>query len=245
MRFLLLFLLLQWSLVTWVHGDEQPLMVEVADPFIEMHTGPGRGYPIFHVVARGEQVEILTRKTDWIKVQESSGKQGWVHRRQMTETLQPSGEKLEIKDATQDDFTSRSWEMGGSIGDFEGADVITLYGAYHFTDNLSTEGYFSQVLGSFSSSSLIGINVVHQPFPEWRISPFFSLGTGIIDTRPKTTLVQTKDRTDKYANVGIGGRMYLSRRFILRFEYRSYVIFSSRDDNEEIDEWKTGLSFFF
>ena len=245
MRFLLGFLLFQWGLTTWVHGNEQLLKVEVADPFIEMHTGPGRGYPIFYVVARGEQVEILLRKTDWIKVKESSGKQGWVHRSQMIETLQPSGEKLTLKDASQDDFTARRWEMGGVIGDFGGADVFTLYGAYHITENLSTEAYFSQVLGNISSSSLIGINLAHQPFPEWRISPFFSLGTGIIDTRPKTTLVQAEDRTDTFASVGLGARMYLSRRFILRFEYKNYVIFSSRNDNEEINEWKTGLSIFF
>ena len=28
----------------------------IADPFIELHTGPGRGYPVFHVIERGREV---------------------------------------------------------------------------------------------------------------------------------------------------------------------------------------------
>ena len=44
---------------------------------------------------------------------------------------------------------------------------------------------------------------------------------------------------------GLGLRTYLSRRFLLRAEYKSYVVFTSRDDNEEVDEWKAGFTFFF
>ncbi len=40
---------------TAVAADEYR-KVSVADPYLEMHTGPGRGYPIFHVVDRGETV---------------------------------------------------------------------------------------------------------------------------------------------------------------------------------------------
>ena len=37
----------------------------------------------------------------------------------------------------------------------------------------------------------------------------------------------------------------ISRRFMFRAEYRSYVVFTSRNDNEEIDEWRGGFAFFF
>ncbi|HCO60237.1 MAG TPA: hypothetical protein DIT58_08605 [Porticoccaceae bacterium] len=43
--------------------------VKIVEPYIEMHTGPGRGYPVFHVVPRGETLVVLRRKTDWYKVQ--------------------------------------------------------------------------------------------------------------------------------------------------------------------------------
>jgi hypothetical protein len=86
---------------------------------------------------------------------------------------------------------------------------------------------------------------VSQPFPEWRFSPFFTLGAGHIATKPRVTLVQAEDSSDATAHVGLGMRVYLSRRFILRAEYKSYVAFSSDDDNEEFEEWQAGFAFFF
>jgi hypothetical protein len=82
-------------------------------------------------------------------------------------------------------------------------------------------------------------------FPEKRWSPFFTLGAGAIRTEPKATLVDTLDRRDSMALAGAGFRVYLTRRFVFRTEYKTYVAFTSRDDNEEIREWKAGFSFFF
>ena len=128
---------------------------------------------------------------------------------------------------------------------FEGADVMSVYGAYAFTPNLFGELAVSQVFGDFSDSWLGMASLVAQPFPQWRLSPFFALGTGLIYTDPKTTLVDEDDRTDQVGSAGAGVRWYLTRRFILRAEYRRYVIFQNKDDNQEVDEWKAGVGFFF
>jgi hypothetical protein len=40
-------------------------------------------------------------------------------------------------------------------------------------------------------------------------------------------------------------RYYLTRRFFVRAEGKERVIFTSRNDNEELTEWKVGLAFFF
>jgi hypothetical protein len=103
----------------------------------------------------------------------------------------------------------------------------------------------SQVLGRFSDSTVASVNIVHLMYPDWRASPFFTLGAGAIHTEPKATLVATTDRTDSLAHAGVGVRTYLTRRFVFRAEYKTYVVFTSRDDNEEIREWKAGFSFFF
>ena len=86
---------------------------------------------------------------------------------------------------------------------------------------------------------------MHQPFPEWRVSPYFKLGAGIIQTSPFTTLVQTPDRTDEIVNVGVGVKAYISRQFFIRAEYSSHTILTSRNDNDEVEEWKLGFSVFF
>ena len=54
-----------------------------------------------------------------------------------------------------------------------------------------------------------------------------------------------RHRSDLLAHVGIGAYAYISRRFALRAEYNRYVVFSSDDNNEDINEWKLGLVTFF
>ena len=68
---------------------------------------------------------------------------------------------------------------------------------------------------------------------------------GVIDIQPKATLAGGEARTDQVAYAGIGVRAYVARRFMLRGEYKEYVIFTDRDENEEDIEWKIGFAFFF
>ncbi|HYQ71471.1 MAG TPA: outer membrane beta-barrel protein [Gammaproteobacteria bacterium] len=227
------------------NAEEQYFSVRVAEPYIELHTGPGRGYPVFHVADRGEQLVVLVRRTDWFKVRTAGGKEGWATREAMELTLTPEGDATRFADAELGDISRRRWEAGLLGGDFEGADVITVYAGYAITPNFSAELSLSQAFGNYSDAIIAGINLLAQPFPEWRVSPFFSLGSGIIYTDPNVTLVDENDRTEPIGNVGIGVRCYLTRRFMLRAEYRNYVIFQNKDDNQEIDGWEAGFAFFF
>lgn len=226
-------------------AEKQKNFLKVADPYIEMHTGPGRGYPIFNVVGRGEWIEVLFRQTDWFKVRTDDKKEGWVSISELKMTLEPSGARVALKDPGAEDFRVRSWEYGAGVGDFSGASIVKIYGGYHFTENISAEVSLSEVVGSSSSSTLLGFSILQEPFPEWRFSPFFSLGTGFINTTPNSTIVQTQDRNDQFANVGVGVRTHLTKRFLLRVEYQSYAIFTSGNHNEDINEWTLGFGFFF
>jgi len=226
-------------------ADEELRKVAVADPYLEMHTGPGRGYPIFHVVDRGEQVEIVLQRTDWYLVRTNRDTEGWVDQAQMELTLKPDGSAVEFKQADLDDFTNARWEAGVLAGDFGGANIVSLYGGYSLNPHVSVEVWGSQILGNFSNGWMGSVNVVHETWPDWRVSPYFTLGAGVIHTEPKSTIIQGEDRTDQIGHVGAGFRIYATRRFLLRAEYKSYVVFTSRNDNEEVEEWKAGFAFFF
>jgi hypothetical protein len=226
-------------------ADEELRRVSVADPYLEMHTGAGRGYPIFHVVDRGESVEIIMQRTDWYLVRAENGAEGWIDQAQMDLTLNPDGSPVEFERADLDDFTNARWEVGMLAGDFGGANIISLYGGYSFNPHVSLEVWGSQILGNFSNGWMGSVNVVHETWPDWRVSPFFTLGAGVIRTEPKSTIIRSEDRTDQVGHVGVGFRIYAARRFLLRLEYKSYVVFTSRDDNEEVEEWKAGFAFFF
>ncbi len=238
--------LVQFAIAAQAAGAErEPREVTIADPYIELHTGPGRGYPIFFVAERGEQIELLKRRTEWFKVQVARGQEGWVHFEQLTTTLDLDGEPFDLPAIGLSDYAARRWEVGALYGDFGGANVIAAYGSRSFTPNLSGELWVSQALGRFSDSTMATLNIVHLMYPDWRASPYFTLGAGVINTEPKATLVATTDRTDSLATAGAGVRMYLTRRFVFRAEYKAHVVFTSRNDNEEVREWKAGFSFFF
>ncbi len=245
MRFRLILAVCGWLISGQVVGADSEIAVEIADPYIELHTGPGSGFPVFYVVERGEQITLLKRRTDWFQVRTARGKEGWVYRDQLARTLYPDGSAVAINDATWKDFEARRWEFSAMTGDFDGANQIALSAGYALTENLSVEVNYTKVLGRYSSLDLTGFSIVHQPFPEWRYSPYFTLGTGQVRIKPSATLVQPLDRKEDYSNVGIGVKTYLTRRFLMRFEYRTYVVFTNRDENEEPNEWKIGFAFFF
>ncbi len=225
----------------WAQGPS----VTVADPYLELRTGPGRGFPVFHVVERGETVRVETRRTDWFRVVDAGGREGWVHKGQMAETLLPAGVKLAIEDPAREDFGTHRREIGLLLGDYGGANVVAVYGAYAFNEHLAAELALAHILGNFSDGQYATIGVTHVPVPEWRIQPFLSLGTGVIRIRPEGTLVGTEERTDQVAYAGLGVRAYMARRFIVRGEVKEYVVFTDRDENEEDVEWKIGFAFFF
>lgn len=236
------------SLLPRAHAADDParfLQVFVTSPYLEMHTGPGRGYPVFHVVGRGDAVDVLFRRTDWFKVRAARGVEGWVSQRDMLSTALADGTPFRFDLGDRAGFTDHRWEFGVFAGDLSGATLISGYGSFSFNPQLAAEMHVSQFLGNASNGYLGSIGLTHTFVPEWRAQPFVSLGTGVIRINPKATLVQPADRTDRVAYVGGGVRFYLTRRFFLRAEYRSNWEFTSRNDNQEIDEWKLGFAFFY
>jgi len=228
-----------------VEAKESFLEVTVADPYLEMHTGPASGYPVFYVVERGEKIKVMIRKTDWFKIRTDKGKEGWVYLNELKQTLTLDGQAIQLRDITIEGYRNRQWDVGLMGGDFEGAASMTVFGTYYIVPTLSAELSATQAIGNFSSSIMGNVRLAAHPFPEWRISPFFALGAGYIKTSPDATLVATVDRDDPMAHVSLGANMYITKRFIFRVEYNNYKVFTSRNDNEEVEEWKAGFAIFF
>jgi hypothetical protein len=248
MRHYLLSLTLLFGLSTLpaaASADQNRVTAEIAEAYIELHTGPGRGYPVFYIAERGENITLLKQRTSWIKVRTDRNKEGWVKLDSIAKTLDGNGEQLALSHPQLDQFSDRKWELGFMLGDFGGTDVITGYTGYHLTKNISIELAASENFGNFSSGQSASLSIVHQPFPEWRYSPFIKLGGGIRKTDPRSSLVATEDRTDDFLVAGVGVRIYLTQRFIFRAQYQKHTVLTSRDDDIEVEEWKFGLSAFF
>lgn len=242
---ILLLILLQYLVIYPAQAEDVKQKVVVTDPFLEVHTGPSTGYPIFYVVERGEAIEVIKQYTSWYIIKTIKGKEGWVHGAQLVKTLTLDGAQIEIKDITRENYLEHDGEMGILLGNFQSSSMMTFYADYSLTRNLSVEVSLAQILGNYSSRLLVGAEIVHQPFPTWRVSPYFSIGTGIVKTSVRSTLSQLKDSTDNTANVSLGFKMYLTRRFILRADVKKHIIFQSRNYNEEVTSWQAGFAFFF
>lgn len=228
-----------------IFKKEPLLQVQLLDPFIELRTGPSRGFPIFFAVEKGQTITILKRRTDWYKVETSDNKTGWVKRDTLKNTLGPDGDKIDFALPDWQNYVYRHWEMGVLGGDFAGAKSYTGYISYHFTHNIAAELSLTEAFGFVSSSQLTNIRLVHQMFPEWKISPFFTLGAGTLTTAQRSSLVQEEDTEDPAFTVGFGATYYATRRFLLRLEYNNHTILTTLKNNEEVEEWKAGFSVFF
>ena len=237
--FLLLFAPLSWA-------EREGVLIYVNDPYLELRTGPGRGYPIIQVVEKGMPVRLVKRRTDWYKViAEKEGQSGWVQREQLSNTLTDSGEPADFSLSGWQEYLDKTVEMGIAGGQFGNADAVSVYLAWHWTPNISVEANFMQSFSSRGNNRLATVNIVHQAFPEWRLSPYFKLGSGIVYIDPSATLVQVEDRDESVVTVGTGLRSYIGRRFLVRLEYNNHTLLTQRAENREVDEWKLGFAAFF
>jgi hypothetical protein len=221
------------------------LQLFVTQPYLELHTGPGRGYPAFHVVPRDGSVDVLFRRTDWFKVRTEQGVEGWASQSDMLKTVLADGSPFKFDLGDRAGFTSHRYEMGIFAGQYGGATLVSGYASVSFNSQLAFEGSAGQYLGKFSNGEFLDFGFAHVIAPEARASPFLTIGLGIVHTEPKATLVQPADRTEQTAYVGGGVRFYLTRRFFLRAEYRANYIFTKRNENEVADQWQLGFAFFF
>ncbi|WP_158224704.1 SH3 domain-containing protein [Agaribacterium haliotis] len=243
---------IEWNPLNWqLFAGAEGIDIIIKAPFAEIRTGPGRGYPVTHVVERGEKLHVDKSKTDWYRVHTEEGLSGWVHSEELTgaEFAQDSGveagKSADFRRADKSEHELRRWELGLALGDFSGARATTLGLQYHMTANLSAELKYTQAFGNFSNIKLYSLNAIHQPFPDWRFSPFFTLGSGLMQTFPNSGLVETEDREDTAMTVGGGLFIYASRNFMLRTEYNHHTVLTSRPENDEVHEWKAGFSVFF
>src|SRR6202050_4772663 len=242
-RLLALVLLVQALHGGLANAAAKNLVLVVTDPFLEMRSGPGRGFPVVYVVGRDELVTVLYSRTDWFKVRAPHGDEGWVRRADLARTLLESGEPAPIPPYPE--FASLRWELGAGYGVYNRENLVTTYGDFSLTKSLALELAVQQALGTLDNRYIASIAVRHTFIPEWKwFSPTAGIGTAyqyIQDKVPPAPL----QKSNEMAYVSLGARGFITRRFLWRLDWRHYVVFNDLNVYEDLEEWKFGLAVFF
>ena len=249
MRFFspLLIIACLWVLSLSTQAEDRYPSVEVVEAYIDIRTGPGRGYPVFYVAERGEWIEVITRRTDWFKVRTERDKVGWVSLDDLEKTMKASGDLVRFKRQDYEGYLARTWELGFLAGAHDSRyDLLSVYAAYRFTENLSVEVHYQDMLVGEEAKQAYSISLFNEPFTVYRISPYFGIGSGRVETtQSQFNTAQEADASDQTVHVAVGIRTYGTRSFLFRAGYRRTVELTSKNDNDETDEWKIGFGVFF
>jgi len=224
--------------------DEDGIVVVVGSPFIELYVQPGRGYARFHAVEKNERIRLFKNRTDWYKVETQDGKIGWVPRRDLTNLYDTEGYPLDFRTPTWSEAKD-PWQIGLMVGEMDGAVMYTVQAGYRFTSNISGELKYTQAFRDTSNTKLGSVMLVHQPFPQRRISPFFTLGAGTMKIFRDAIVAEAEDEKDNAVTVGGGLMFYVTHKVIARLEYNQHTLLTTRDNNQEVEEWKAGFSVLF
>jgi hypothetical protein len=219
--------------------------VQVSDPYIELRTGPGRGYPVFFVAERAEWIEIELRNTDWFKVRTAGGKTGWVQRAQLEATLTAAGGAKTFRDVALDDYLQRRLEMGAAWGLFKSEPMLKLWAGYRLGEGLRAEATIGQVQGVYSGTDFWHVNLSTEPWADQRLSPFFAVGLGSFRNLPNASLVGAVTTNANLADASVGLKWHLNERFIVRADYTIYTAFIADTRSGEYNAFTLGVSFFF
>lgn len=219
--------------------------LQVAEPFLEMHTGPGRGYPVFFVVEKSQWVVVELRRTDWYRVRAEGGQVGWVPRKALESTLTAAGGSKTFRDLLLDDYLVRRVEFSGGWGRFRSEPMLRLGLQARLADTVGAELVVGQVQGLFSGTDFWHVSLVSEPFSDRRWSPYFSVGLGKFRNIPNSSLVDATPVNANLAHASVGLRWHLSERFIARVDWTLYTAFVSDQRSTEYRSISAGLGFFF
>ncbi len=251
LRGLLPLLLALWLAVAFngdARADGAPAVVErlqVAEPYLELHTGPGRGYPVFFVVERQQWVVVEMRRTDWFRVRAEGGQVGWVPRPRLETTLTEAGGTKTFRDLVVDDYLSRRVEFGSAIGRFKTEPMLKLWLQARLADTIGAELTVGQVQGLYSGTDFWHVGLTSEPWSDRRLSPFLSVGLGKFANIPNSSLVDAVPTNAKLASATLGLRWHVSERFTARLDWSLYTAFVSDARSTEYRAITAGVGFFF
>lgn len=223
--------------------------LQVIDVYADVHAGPGRGYPVFYAVEQGEAIEIIAKRPGWYEIRLQNGRTGWVTAKQISRTVQATGEPADLPEVSFGNYLKNSFLLGLSSGVFTSGE---LKNSDHWTFSLgyrpiswaALDAEYGKLYGEDVRGDYYGINLIVEPFSQWRLSPYLLVGAGEMDVDSQPKLVPLEIQKSDFNNMAFGLNYYLGRNFLMRAEYRTLTV-STDNKDADLATWKIGFNTFF
>ena len=235
---------------------------QVIEPFVNVYTGPSRGYPIDEVLTRGDIIIFHKSQTDWFLVETPKGHLGWVAMGDLPQTFRPApttstSTKAVSFDKLRDQYYDRRWYFGFFGGSLAHASTMGSKLGFRFNDYFSAEASWNDTTGDTVDRSLYNLGLVWHPFELYGTKPYFILGGGKVrekasqDGISSTTILtgdspldgDTEQSADE-AIVGAGVSYHLNRRFLLQANFKNHFMYINGEQMRSLQEWNLGFSFY-
>ena len=223
-----------------------PLQLFVAEPFLELRTGPGRGFPVTQIVARGESVDAMFRRGDFLKVRTERGVEGWAYAADLDKARLADGRFPSFHRGGLQGFKAHTGEVGVQGGEFGGSKLVSVFATWSLTGHLQFEASAAQFLGDRRDRYALDAGLGYVVWPERRWSPLLTFGGGLYrESDDPSSPGAQPGRSEGSLHAGIGLRLHLTQQLFVRGEIKERILLGDRDDNEDLTEWKLGLAFFY
>lgn len=220
--------------------------LEVIDPYLEMHTGAGRGYPIFHTIEQGDRVEVIARRANWYFVRDHRQREGWVKQESLGRTMAKSGMPAALPDTRHGDFLQSQMRVGFTLGQQEEAETTSATFGYRLASWMGIEAEAGQIFGESIDGYSYGASVIVEPINRWEAAPFIAYGMGkqVWEKKQKLQVGSQKKHHNDYEYTGLGMNYYVGFNFVVRAEWRAMKVIG-RNDTVSNTAWRLGFSSFF
>lgn len=225
---------------------QDSIQLSVIDTYIELHSGPGRGYPATHTIEQGEPVNVHRRRGNWYLVTDKRGREGWVLQEKLARTIAPSGLPAALPEIQHGDYLAQKWRIGYAAGKLDNDETASVVAGFRLLSIVSIEAEYSQIFGDDLDGDSYGANILVEPIQSLAFTPFLSAGLGELDFSQKTTRSTGQDEgiSGNYHQFGAGINYYIGLNFVVRGEYRQVRV-KGKNGSTSSPAWQIGFSSFF
>jgi hypothetical protein len=163
----------------------------------------------------------------------------------MEATLTQIGTKTTFRDIFVDQYLRRRLEFGAAWGHFKSEPMLKVWLGYRFMDTLAVEATGGQVQGVFSGTDLWHVNLLAEPWSDWRLAPYLGVGIGRMVNIPNASLVGALRSNANLADATVGLRYRLSDRFLARVDYTQYLAYIADNRTDQYRAITIGVGFYF